>query len=308
MENVYKRTKNKKLSFAQEVFRARWIYLGLLPTFLLLAFFNLYPAFEAVRKSFFYWKMSNLKGVRFIGLDNYIRLFHDGDFWYSFLNLAIFVVWNFFTTFIVLMPVTYLVYKLGESSSGKWIQRLYVIPMMVPSMVLILFWRLFYDYYYGVLNVILNSIGLGGLTHVWLGEKATAMPSLLFMSFPWISGFGFLILLSAFQGIDSSLHESAEIDGAKALQQFFKIDIPLIIPQAKLLIIINMIFVIQQYGTQLVMTQGGPNGATTVPGLVMYDTAFTIGDLGYGSTIGVALFIIILIVTVINNKLIKNKE
>lgn len=305
MEKNYSNEKVKDLSVIQNIFRAKWIYLGLLPTFFLLGVFNLYPAFEAIRKSFFYWKMSNLKGVKFIGFDNYIRLFSDGEFWHAFLNLGIFVIWNFFTTFVILMPVTYLVYKLGDSSSGKWFQRLYVIPMMVPSMVLILFWRLFYDYYFGMLNVILKSIGLGDLARVWLGETATAMPSLLFMGFPWISGFAFLILLSAFQGIDTSLHESAKIDGAKALQQFFKIDIPLIIPQVKILIIINMIYVLQQYGTQLVMTQGGPNGATTVPGLIMYDTAFTIGDLGYGSTIGVALFIIILVVTIFNNKFIQ---
>lgn len=84
------------------------------------------------------------------------------------------------------------------------------------------FLAVFYNYNDGILNTILKSVGLENLTHVWLGEKATALPSLLFLGFPWIGRFGFLILLSAFQSIDTSMHESAEIDGANSLTNFFK--------------------------------------------------------------------------------------
>ncbi len=290
------------------VFRARWIYATLAPSFLLLALFNLYPALDAIRKSFFFWKMSNYHSARFIGLRNYLDLFQDVVFWKSFGTLSIFILWGFFVTFCILMPVTYLVYRLGDSRSGKWIQRLYVIPMMVPGMVIILFWRFFYDYHYGILNTLLKNIGLSESTHVWLGEKATALPALLFMGFPWVGGFGFLILLAGFQGIDTSLHEAAKIDGAKALDQFFHIDIPLIIPQAKILIILGMIGGLQQYGTQMIMTRGGPDYSTTVPGLIMFDTAFKLQNFGYGATQGVALFIIILLITMVNNKYIRSKE
>lgn len=82
--------------------------------------------------------------------------------------------------------------------------------------------ELVYNYNDGILNTILKSVGLENLTHIWLGEKATALPSLLFLGFPWIGRFGFLILLSAFQSIDTSMHESTEIDGANSLKNFFK--------------------------------------------------------------------------------------
>lgn len=297
----------KDMNIVARIIQAKWIYLALVPSFFLLGLFSMYPAINAIEKSFFFWKESSIV-VKFIGLRNYVQLLHDGQFWHSFVNLGIFIVWGFILTFAILMPVTYLVYKLGENSCGKWFQRFYVIPMMIPGMVLTLFWRFFYDYNYGILNSLLKSIGLGNFVHVWLGEKATALPSLLFQGFPWVGGFAFLILLSGFQGIDTSLHEAAEIDGARALQKFFSIDIPLIVPQAKLLIILGMIGGIQMYSQQLIMTQGGPDGATMVPGLQMYNEAFVIGDLGYGSTMGVAMFIVILIITLINNKFIQGRE
>jgi raffinose/stachyose/melibiose transport system permease protein len=235
-------------------------------------------------------------------------LLKETEFWSSFGNLAVFLLWGFFVTFVILMPVTYLVFRLGTGRFGKWVQRLFVIPMMVPGMVLTLFWRFFYDYNYGILNTLLNNLGLQQYAHVWLGEKATALPALLFMGFPWIGGLGFLILLAGFQGIDESIHEAAEIDGANVFQVFRFIDIPLIIPQAKLLIVLGMIGGIQQFGTQMIMTNGGPGGATAVPGLIMYKTAFTNGDLGYGATMGVALFVIIMAITLFLNKYVKSQE
>jgi raffinose/stachyose/melibiose transport system permease protein len=301
------KSNQKNTSVLHKVLKAKWIYITLLPSFALLGLFNLYPAIDAFRKSFYFYKTSNMKNIRFIGWDNYIKLFHDTVFWKSFGNLSIFILAGFITTFLVLMPVTYLVYKLGSSNSGKWFQRLYVVPMMVPAMVLTLFWRFFYDYYYGILNVLLKSLGLENLMHVWLGEKLTALPSLLFMGFPWIGGFAFLILLAGFQGIDESLHEAAEIDGASGFQIFSKIDIPLIIPQAKLLILLGMIGGVQQYGTQMIMTNGGPDNSTTVPGLLMFNTAFKTQNIGYGATQGIALFIVIMALTVFNNKFIKER-
>ncbi len=297
-----------KNSLFRKIMKAKWLYLSLVPTFFMLGIFLVYPAANAVVKSFFFWKTSSLRNIRFIGFENYQELYKDINFWRSFFTLAIFIIWGFITTFAVLMPITYLVYKLGKSFAGQFFQRAFIIPMMVPLMVVILFWRFFYDYYDGILNVLLNGIGLGDYVRVWLGDKATALPALLFFGFPWVGGFGFLIFLSGFQGIDESLHEAAIIDGAGFWRIFFSIDLPLIKPQVKLLITLGMIAGIQQYSLQMIMTQGGPNGSTTVPGLLMYKTAFEYGNLGYGSTLGVALFVIILGATIINNTFIKKAD
>ena len=128
----------------------------------------------------------------------------------------------------------------------------------------------------------------------------------LFVGFPFAGGFGYLIFLAAFQGIDASLHEAAEIEGVNGFQEFIKIDIPLIMPQIKMLIMLQIINGIQQFSTQLVMTNGRYN--TMVPGLDMYETAFSAGNYGYASTMGVVLCVIILISTIIQNAVTKQEE
>ncbi len=283
------------------VLRNRWVYLSLLPTYLFLFVFMFYPICDAIRKSFFDWRMSNYYSPTFIGLGNSAQLLADPIFWKSCLIVLAFLAWGFFVTFAIVVPVTYLVYRLGEGRWGRLVQRAYVIPMMVPTMVITLYWRLFYEPNFGMLNRLLAVIGEQGLTHVWLGEKATALPALLVTGFPWVSGFSFLVLLAGFQGIDETLHEAAEMDGASTTRRFLSIDMPLIVPQLKVLVILGFIGGLQQFNTQLILTNGGPNYQTTVPGLLMYQNAFTFGKLGYGAAIGVLLFIVIFAFTFVTN-------
>lgn len=292
----------------KRILRDRWIYLALLPSLFFLFLFMIYPVYEAITKSFFDWKLSRYYDPDFVGLQNYIDIFSDELFIKSFGVLLAFIAWGFVTTMLFVVPVTYLVYKLGENRLGRFFQRAYVIPMMVPAMVLTLFWKFFYEPNFGMLNSLLRMAGQESWTHVWLGEKGLALASLLFMGFPWISGFGFLVILAGFQGIDHSLHESAEIDGATGFQKFRKIDLPLIIPQLKILIMLGMIAGVQQFQNQMIMTNGGPEYSTTVPGLLMYKNAFQYENLGYGSAIGVILFVIILAFTVFANTKIKNAD
>ncbi len=292
----------------KRILRDRWIYLALLPSLFFLFLFMIYPVYEAITKSFFDWKLSRYYDPDFVGFQNYIDIFSDELFIKSFGVLLAFIAWGFVTTMLFVVPVTYLVYKLGENRLGRFFQRAYVIPMMVPAMVLTLFWKFFYEPNFGMLNNLLRMAGQESWTHVWLGEKGLALASLLFMGFPWISGFGFLVILAGFQGIDHSLHESAEIDGATGFQKFRKIDIPLIIPQLKILIMLGMIAGVQQFQNQMIMTNGGPEYSTTVPGLLMYKNAFQYENLGYGSAIGVILFVIILAFTVFANTKIKNAD
>ena len=297
-----------KQSLPKQIFRAKWIYLALLPCTAFICIFMVYPLFTAFYVSFTDWRLNRFDNYRFIGFANYIKAFSDPLFWKSMWNMLIFILWGFFSTMLWLMPATYLVYKLGATRIGKLVQRAYIIPMMIPAMVVTLFWRFFYEPNFGMLNTVLRMIGAGHLTRVWLGEAALALSALLFMGFPWVGGFGFLVILAGFQGIDTSLHEAARIDGASAARIFREIDIPLIIPQLKILIVLGMIAGIQQYTNQMIMTQGGPNYATTVPGLLMYKNAFQYGNLGYGSSIGVILFILIMSFTVFANTKIKRLD
>ncbi len=286
----------------KKIYKARWCYLGVLPTVLLLAVFMLYPAIDSVYKSMCLWKTQNYFAPKFVGFDNYVKLFTDAEFWRSFGVLAVFVAMGIFTLLAINMTQTYLVYKLSGSRIGSFIKTAYIIPIMIPAMVLTLYWRFFFEYQNGILNAFLRMIGLGQYAAVWLGTNETALISLLFVGFPFAGGFGYLIFLAAFQGIDHSLHEAADIEGISAFQKFRMIDIPLIMPQIKMLTMLQVINGIQQFNTQMIMTNGRYN--TMVPGLDMYQTAFSGGNYGYASTMGVTLFIIILIATILQNKFV----
>jgi raffinose/stachyose/melibiose transport system permease protein len=293
-------------SVSTQVLKAKWVYITLLPGLLFILIFMVYPVFHAFAMSMTDWRMSDFNNPDFVGIDNFIRIFKDPLFWKSMMNLLIFIVWGFVSTMCWMLPVTYLVFKLGTGFAGRFFQRAYIFPMMVPGMVITLFWKFFYEPNYGMLNSILRLADKEEWAMIWLGDQRTALAALLFTGFPWIGGFGFLVILAGFQSIDSNIHEASVIDGANAFRQFTRIDLPLIIPQIKILVMLGMINGIQQYTNQMIMTNGGPNYSTYVPGLMMYKSAFNHGKLGYGAAIGVILFFLIFLFTIFANKRIKS--
>ena len=284
----------------KKILKFRWCYLAVLPTLIMLMVFIFYPAIDSIYKSLHLWKTGNFFNPKFIGPDNYIKLLKDSEFGKSFFVLVIFVAVGIITLLCVNMTVTYLVYKLSGTKSGQIIQTAYIIPIMIPSMVITLYWKFFYEYQNGILNNILRAMNLEKLTTVWLGTDATALISLLFVGFPFVGGFAYLIFLAAFQGIDDSIHESAMLEGISSWRMFLEIDIPLIKPQITMLTMLQVINGIQQFNIQMIMTNGRYN--TMVPGLDMYQKAFSGGNYGYASAMGVVLFVIIFIATLLQNK------
>jgi ABC-type sugar transport system permease subunit len=139
----------------------------------------------------------------------------------------------------------------------------------------------------------------------WLGDSNLALYSIMFMGFPWVGTISMLIFYAGLQSIPTSVLESAKLDGATGLRRFISIDFPLILGQFKLLLILGIIGGIQAFQTVLILTYGGPGKSTQMPGLTMFREAFNYGNLGYGTTIGVVMFLIILLLTYVNMKYIR---
>ena len=194
----------------KKICKSKWCYIGLLPTFILLAVFLLYPVIDSCYKSLCLWKTRNFFAPKFIGAANYIKLFSDVDFGIPLRFWAFLWRWGIFTLLAVNMVQTYLVYKLSNTKIGNFIKTAYIIPIMIPSMVITLYWRFFYEYQNGILNAALKLLGLGNYAAVWLGTNETALIALLFVGFPLAGGFGYLIFLAAFQGIDASLQSGGD--------------------------------------------------------------------------------------------------
>lgn len=211
---------------------------------------------------------------------------------------------------ILTMPllVAVMVYSLTGNRSKFIYRYLYVLPMVVPSVVSALMWKNIYDPNFGLLNEVLEVLGLEQYQTSWLSDPKTAIASLVFVGFPFIDPFSFLIYYSAMMNIPSSTLEAAQLDGASAVRRFFFIILPMIASQIKILIMLGFINQIQDFNLILLLTQGGPGTMTYVPGYELYLNATSFGRYGYACALGLVMFIFIFAGTVLLNRVKVNKE
>ncbi|MBI1281573.1 MAG: ABC transporter permease subunit [Anaerolineaceae bacterium] len=267
-------------------------YLFLLPAILLLVAFRYYPAFSAVFHSFTDWNGTST--ANFVGLDQYKALANDPIFIKSVINIVIYTALRtFFSTVMALLGAE-LVYNLRSYvSQGIW-RIVFTLPLVIPTTVVFLVWRQVYAARLGLLNNILAAIGLGGQAKPWLGLPDTALGALILIGFPLVSGFGFLVLLSALQNLPTEVNDAALIDGCTRLRRIFSIDIPSIRGPLALILILGINAGLQEFAPMLVVTNGGPVNATQSPGLYLYQQAFTYGKFGYSTAIGTVLMLMTL--------------
>jgi ABC-type sugar transport system permease subunit len=178
----------------------------------------------------------------------------------------------------------------------------FIVPMVVPGMVTMLLWAFIYDGSVGLLNMTLEGMGLGSMTRAWLGEAATALPAIVGVGFPWAGGLALLIYLAGLNGISGDVWEAAALDGATGLRRISTVDLPLLRPQIRLLATLTVIGALQDFGSILILTGGGPGLSTHVPALHMYFQAFRFGHMGYASAIGLSLFVVIVALAVATNR------
>ena len=288
--------------------RALWkhkiSYLLLIPTFVLLAMFNYTPMFIALARAFTNWsnKRYTAAEIEFVGFENFKKMVTEGYFLIGVKNVLILMITGFIKTLTMPVIAAWLVYSF-KNDRKKYIYRfLFVLPIVVPGLVGSLLWKQIYNPQ-GGLDQILVALGLEEWIHVWLGEEKTAIWSIVFMGPPYIGAMPFLLYYGGFTSIDASLYEAARIDGASRWDIFWRIQIPMIAPQMKLLIMLGFIGSVQDYGGIYLLTGGGPGVATYTPGLELYYNATMFGNYGYACAMGLVLFVFIMIGTFFNNKI-----
>lgn len=294
-------------SLWQRIYRYRFIYLMLVPTLGLLLIFNYYPAFMGLYRSFFEWDVG--LEPTFIGLENFRALFaEDAVFRKSLVNVGILTLWRVISGVTFPFFVAELIFSLRNRTAQYICRVLAVLPAVVPSIVIFLLWRFIYDGTHGLLNSILETVGLGASQQAWLGNPKTSLYAVVFMGFPWVGGVIVLLYLAGLQNISEEILDSAKIDGCSGLRRLRSIDIPLIIGQFRLIVVLSIIAGLQSWVDVFVMTAGGPGTSSMVPGLWMYNNAFLWGKMGYASAIGMVLFILIFSLTLINTRVIKTQS
>ena len=283
----------------------RSVLLFLVPTFVLLITFSYVPFVSAFAYAFSRW--DGLSDSReFVFLDNFREIFANREFLVSCGNVAILLAASLVKTLTVPLLVAELLFAVRRSRQAYTYRVLFVLPMIVPALVFMLIWQQFYRGDHGLVNAVIRLFGDPEFKHAWLGNPRTALGALVFMGFPWVSPVAVLILLAGLLNIPPSLLDAARADGAGIVARFVHIDLPLVLGQVKLLIVLTIIGVIQEFQVQLVMTNGGPGTATLTPGLHMFLYAFSYGRMGYASAVAVVLFIVMLALTFLNMRYIRS--
>lgn len=298
------------------------LYLFIFPSLLTVLIFSYFPVANAIFHSFFIWNGNDYR--EYIGLGNFLRLFSDETFRKSFVTVGILLLANL----LKMWPSIFLAVFIHRVQHDGWryfYRSLVVLPMLVPHVVVLFVWKFIYDPNYGPLNAILDWTGIKSvlsflsdlfnwnvffpdLPIAWLTTPELILPALIFWGFPWVGNvIGILVYLSGLEAIDKSIYESAEIDGAGPFRVFYFIELPLILTQIRIMLILMVINTFKNYGFfYLALDQnGGPAGAGMVPSLWMFNRAFYAGQFGYACAIGMALFGLILFLTWINNKYLR---
>ena len=280
------------------------LYALLGPTFILLLVFNYYPALLALFRSFFEWDLG--VEARFIGLANFIELFQDPIFYKSMVNIGKLLVFIVVVNLTIPLLVAELIFMIKSLKWNYLLRVLFVVPMLVPPIVIWVLWKFIFSDA-GLLTTFLELIGKPGWIYGWLSHPKTALLSIAFVGFPFAYGFNVLIYYAGLTNIPESLLESARIDGASPFQMFFRIHLPMVLTQVRLLLIVTIIAVVQGFESVYVLTgDGGPGYETMLPGLYMFFNGFTYNKMGYSCAIGVILFLIMLTFTFLNNKYIRS--
>jgi len=295
----------------RRIWEARVLYLLILPTFGLIFVFSYGPILMGI-----YYSFCRYDGMHafWIGLENYRRIFQDPALVQSYLNMAIILPFSLVVGTTMPLFVAYLIYRLKNANLRYWFRVLYTVPMVVPGIVVLLIWIFMYTPSGGI-NTILNLIGLekwtvtaSGAPRSWLGDMNTALGAILFMGFPWVSPMTMLIFLAGLEGISTEMVEAARVDGAVGWRMFWNIELPMIFGQVRFIIVTGTIGVMQGFQNILVLTRGGPGYSTMVPAMRMYDVAMPADgapQMGFGSAIGVFIFLVIMIITIFNFRVLR---
>lgn len=234
----------------------------------------------------------------FIGFENYKTILSSSEFWRTLGNTAEYIV-----LYIPLMLAASLLvaYLLSRPNKGVGAFRvLYYIPVLTSWVAASLIWKSVLAPQYGAMNGILEFFGIEGPG--WLLDEKWAMPAIVLVSVWKDMGFFGLILLSGIVGINTTYYEAADIDGANGWTKFVRITLPLLTPSIFYVLIVSMINSFQLFPQIMIMTGGGPNGATQVMVERIYQYGFRYYRMGYAAAFSWILFVIIMIFTMIQMK------
>ena len=283
-------------------------YLYMLPGCAMVLVFVYIPVIANCVYSFF--RLSSYSaGMKFVGLDNYIRFFHNESLGIMLRNNLLYCVISLivqvgFGTVIALLLES----KLASSRFRNAFRNIYYIPALISLTAVGLMFTFIYEPNLGLLNSAFKALGLTSMTQSWLGDSKIAIYCIIAMSQWQYTGYITLLMVVAFQNVSPDYIEAASIDGAGPVRRAISVVLPLAKEQLLVCSIITVIGAFKLFTEVYSTTAGGPGNSTQVLGLFLYQNAFLHDDLGMAAVTGVFIFVITMVLSVIQLKVTKSGE
>ncbi|MBC9822160.1 carbohydrate ABC transporter permease [Terrabacter sp. MAHUQ-38] len=285
--------------------RARWAgWLFALPALVMYAVFELYPIITAVQYSFFDW--DGISVATPVGVENYVRVFTEPQLVASIVHAFILIIFFTFLPVLLALVVASIVREIRSKVAGAVARTLMFLPQIIPGAASAIAWTWMYSPD-GAVNQMLRALGLGSLARPWLGDFTWALPAVGVIGTWLATGLCTLLLMAGIGKIDGSLYEAASLDGAGRIQQFRAITLPGLRQEIGVCITITIIAALASFDVVFMSTQGGPGYATQVPGVQVYQLAFTENRIGQSSALAVVLSLIVLAVILPIQRFFKEK-
>lgn len=277
-----------------------WMFL--LPSFVLFILFRFVPIIFTVILSFADWNLiSGIKGINFVGFDNFQRLLQDQTVWDSLGHTFEYTLGV--VPLAIILSLLVAVVLNGKVYCKSAIRLMFYMPYVCSMVAVAIIWAILYQPSYGPINMILKQFFGVKKPPLWISSTKWSMISLIIMGVWQVIGYNMVIFLAGLQGIPRTYYEAADIAGANGFQKFIFITIPLLSPTIFFITITSVINSFQVFGPVNILTQGGPGTSTNVLVYHVYNLAFKYYDIGYANCVSVLLFIIVFLMTVVQWKL-----
>jgi len=275
-------------------------YLYVLPAFVVFALFIGVPMIQTLYYSF--WNWDGLSSATWDGVGNYLALFTDPTLRGSFAHAFVLLIFFSAIPVVLGLVLTAVMSRAHRMPGLSFFRTVMFLPQVVTTVAVATIWIAIYAQD-GLLNQLLRVVGLSGLAQPWLGSFAYSLPAVGFVG-TWLNfGLCMVLFISGIGSIPPERFEAARLDGAGAAREFFSITLPGIRGQLASALTLTIISGLKTFDLVYVTTSGGPGGSTSVPAFEVYNMAFNQGSVGGAAAVGVALTVLISIITAVVNRI-----
>ncbi|MGM0507922.1 MAG: carbohydrate ABC transporter permease [Fusobacteriota bacterium] len=294
-------------------------YFFISPFYILFAIFGAFPILFSLFLSFHRW--DGIAAMEWVGIENYSFVLTDPWFWKSIMNVLIIFVMTTIPQHLIALVFAYILYS-GTVKFREFFRGAFFLPYITSAVAVSMIFRMLYGEHYGVLNALLEWFSsIPGVSFIfeylkielpikWLTNSAWVKPSIAILVTWKYTGWNLILYYAALQNIPGSLYEAARVDGATPTQTFFHITIPMLKPVIFFAVTMSIIGNLQLFAEPYMLTTGlgGPSQAGLTPALYLYTTGFKWGEFGTGSAMAYILCALIIVISLINKYIFKEKK